>query len=311
MKITIKTLQQKQFHLEAEPEDTILTVKQKIEESQGHAVSLQKLIFSGKVLDDGKSLSSYNITEKDFLVVMVSKPPAKPNVSSSSNSGAPSSIASTTTPQPNLTSSAPPPTVIHPPIAPITSTPSTQESEPAPTSTPASSTPTTNPQSIQSHFGNESALLTGTDYTNAIQNIVEMGFDRDQVVKAMRASFNNPARAVEYLMNGIPESVQNEQIPAASDLPGNQPVPPTTGNTGTATPALPPNLLQAAALAQQSQPQFQQLRQLVQQNPAQLPNLLQLIGQNNPQLLQFINANQSAFTRLLLEGGRTPSQCLE
>ncbi|CAG8481814.1 13441_t:CDS:2 [Dentiscutata erythropus] len=236
MKITIKTLQQKQFHLEAEPEDTILTVKQKIEESQGHAVSLQKLIFSGKVLDDGKALSSYNITEKDFLVVMVSKPPAKPNVSSSSNSGSSSSIASTTTPQPNLTTSAPPPTVIHPPIAPITSTPSTQESEPAPTSTPASSTPTTNPQSIESHFGNESALLTGTDYTNAIQNIVEMGFDRDQVVKAMRASFNNPARAVEYLMNGIPESAQNEQISAAPDLTENQPVPPTTGNTGTATP---------------------------------------------------------------------------
>ncbi|CAG8481803.1 13440_t:CDS:2 [Dentiscutata erythropus] len=52
-----------------------------------------------------------------------------------------------------------------------------------------------------------------------------------------------------------------------------------------------------------SQPQFQQLRQLVQQNPTQLPHLLQLIGQSNPQLLQFINANQSAFTRLLLEGG--------
>ncbi|RIB11084.1 XPC-binding domain-containing protein [Gigaspora rosea] len=318
MKITIKTLQQKQFHVEAEPEDT-----QKIEESQGHEVSLQKLIFSGKVLADDKSVSSYNITEKDFLVVMVSKPPSKPNVPPSSNSGP----SSTITPQPNLTSSAPPPTVIHPPIVPITSPPSTQESEPGPTPTPAGSTPT-NPQSIQSHFGNQSALVTGTDYTNAIQRIMELGFDRDQVVKAMRASFNNPDRAVEYLMTGIPESVQNEQIPATPDLAGNQPTPPTTGNT--ATPALPQNILQDAALAQQlqqqqqppqqqqqqqqqgsaeemaflrSQPQFQQLRQLVQQNPAYLPHLLQQIGQTNPQLLQFINANQSTFTRLLQESG--------
>ena len=50
MKITVKTLQQKQFQVDAEPEDSVGTLKSKIAESQGHAVENQKLIYSGTPL---------------------------------------------------------------------------------------------------------------------------------------------------------------------------------------------------------------------------------------------------------------------
>lgn len=73
MKLLFKSLAGGNFHLDVEVTDTVAKVKQSIQASQGHATELQKLIHSGKILSDDKTLGDYEIKEKDFIVVMVSK----------------------------------------------------------------------------------------------------------------------------------------------------------------------------------------------------------------------------------------------
>lgn len=55
-----------------------------------------------------------------------------------------------------------------------------------------------------------SHLVAGTNLEGAIQQILDMGggmWDRDTVIRALRAAFNNPERAVEYLYSvSTPES---------------------------------------------------------------------------------------------------------
>ena len=73
MKLTFKDLKQQKFVIEAEPGETIGQVKEKISSEKGWEASQQKLIYSGKILQDANTVESYSIEEKGFIVCMVSK----------------------------------------------------------------------------------------------------------------------------------------------------------------------------------------------------------------------------------------------
>ena len=92
-------------------------------------------------------------------------------------------------------------------IASVSTVPEVVPSQTEPTTIPAAIPPevtqemaTSSQSTSDSGSSSLGDLLSGQNLQGAIDNIVEMGFPRDQVMHAMRYSFNNADRAVEYLM---------------------------------------------------------------------------------------------------------------
>ena len=162
-----------------------------------------------------------------------------------------------------------------------------------------------------------------------------MGFERAQVQRAMRAAFNNPERAVEYLMSGVPPEAEAEvaAAPAAASGGGAAPAAPAAAAAAAAPAAAAPAAAAPAGPNAQpldlfappgaatggaggvraagagagpldflrSNPQFNALRSIVQANPQVLEPMLAELGRAQPDLLALINENQAEFLRLVNE----------
>lgn len=258
----------------------MLTAKEKLAQEQGCEPEQLKLVYSGKVLQDAKTIADSKVKEGDSIIFMVSKKKAAPPASQNK------------------------------PASETKSESSAPEAAPAATTLQAEQ-----PAATQSGAAGDFAL--GDEREASIQNIMEMGYERSQVEAALRAAFNNPHRAVEYLLTGIPESLQRPQAPAAAPS-----APTAVADADTSADAEHgENLFEAAAAAaaqeeagaqtgagagvgdQSDDDQMGLLRTALQSNPELIQPLLEQLAASNPQIAALIQQDPEGFVRSIMNGG--------
>lgn len=303
--VNFKDFKKEKLSLELDPSSTVLYAKQQLAQQKDCDETQIKLIFSGKVLQDERSLEDCKLKDGDQVIFMISKkksPAIKTTLPPAAQAAAQPAEQATNTTQPT----APTP-------------------EAATIATPETSTGASGPSAAASDPG----FVTGSQRDETVTRIMEMGYEREQVERALRAAFNNPDRAVEYLLMGIPENLQPQQQaqPPAQQTSGeadSTPVEQPEGSTQTAqAPSEDDLFAQAAAtIENEDNPEnprapgtigltmedLLSLRQVVTGNPEALPPLLESLSSRYPELREQIMNNPEMFISMLLEavGGSLP-----
>ncbi|CCH59058.1 hypothetical protein TBLA_0B02160 [Henningerozyma blattae CBS 6284] len=294
--LIFKDFKKEKIPLELDADSTIESAKGQIASEKNCDIDQIKLIYSGKILKNDATILNSGLKDNDHIIFMISKKKKKTEPASTVKVTEPASVTTNVETQAEGTPNSDP------------SANATPEVPAATTSNAAAGDDTETTTSAA-----DPGFVVGTERNETIQRIMEMGYQREEVEAALRAAFNNPDRAVEYLLMGIPEHLQHQQpqqlqqttiqtegatsanmeLPAEDDLfaqaaRGNQANQQSTDDTPPGSIGLTMEDLLA-------------LRQVVSGNPEALPPLLENLTTRYPQLREQIMANPEVFVSMLLE----------
>ncbi|XP_049848960.1 UV excision repair protein RAD23 homolog [Schistocerca gregaria] len=272
MKIHLSTVQREVYKIDVDPEELVSTLKKRIEQLYKYPFPQQYLIYKGQFLDNNKKLSQYNVSENDNLVIYV-KPMANSNNTQKNTtveadsqipaSGKSTENSNTTMPQ-NSASTAQTNTTM-----PLANSRPTQE--------------------------NLRGMVSDAEHEATVNRIVDMGFDLDQVILALDRSFQNPERAVQYLVSGEIPDVDEElsqtelaHLPSAT-YPNSQAQ--NQGNSRTDNSNFFDFLVNNEHL--------DEIRNQIRENPELLEQLLQNLAEIDPNIISLINDNLDEFMHFI------------
>ena len=222
MHLLLKNLKQQEYQIEIESaQKTVKDLKLEIEKVHNFDSSCIKLLHSGVVLEDAKTLEEYKIKEGNVIIMMLLKPKkveAKPEPNQKEE----------------LQQQEPP---------------KNEENKPQP------------------------------QYTEQINALVDMGYEKEKVERAIKAANGSIDLAVEYL--------NEDQIPNQNE--------PNTGNANSNIPSssnsnLPEELKKNASI----------IKCLCMNNPEKLPSILTNLKEHSPQLFELIKQHEEDFKNLLV-----------
>ena len=222
MHLLLKNLKHQEYQIEIESDQkTVKDLKLEIEKVHNFDSSCIKLLHSGVVLEDAKTLEEYKIKEGNVIIMMLLKPKkveAKPEPNQKEE----------------LQQQEPP---------------KNEENKPQP------------------------------QYTEQINALVDMGYEKEKVERAIKAANGSIDLAVEYL--------NEDQIPNQNE--------PNTGNANSNIPSssnsnLPEELKKNASI----------IKCLCMNNPEKLPSILTNLKEHSPQLFELIKQHEEDFKNLLV-----------